>query len=95
MAKGEIVVQDLRTGHIFGGVEAVRLIFRHVPLYIPLLLLLKIPAVARVADAARGMRSGTPCEATPEVPVAPSHQGRAGEAPAEAGDRVGGTHPHK
>lgn len=63
VAKGAIIVQDLRTGCFHEGVEAVRLIFRQVPLYFPLLLLLRIPRLARTADAdARGARSGTACD---------------------------------
>lgn len=55
--KGEIIVQDLRTGDFFEGIEAVRMIFRQVPLYLPLLALLRVPVLARRADDdARGGR---------------------------------------
>jgi hypothetical protein len=54
--KGEICVQDLGDGRFHEGVHAVRAIFRQVPLYFPLLLLLRIPYFARRADLdARGM----------------------------------------
>ena len=49
--KGEIIVQDLATGTYLEGLDAVRKIFRQVPLYLPLLPLLRIPALARRADA--------------------------------------------
>ena len=53
--KGEIAVQDLRTGDVLEGVDAVRAIARQVPLYWPALALLRIPPVARWADLdARG-----------------------------------------
>lgn len=52
---GEILVRDLQTGALLDGVDAVRAIARAVPLYLPLRLLLRIPAIARRADAdARG-----------------------------------------
>jgi hypothetical protein len=55
--KGEIVVHDLKTGAMLEGVDAVRKIFSQVPLYLPLLPLLRIPALARRADAdIRGCR---------------------------------------
>lgn len=55
--KGEIIVQDLKTGGLLEGVDAVRKIFGQVPLYLPLLPLLWIPALARRADAdIRGCR---------------------------------------
>jgi hypothetical protein len=46
---GQIVVEDLRTGRLHGGAEAVEAIFRQVPLYWPILPLLKIPALRRRA----------------------------------------------
>lgn len=53
--KGEIIVQDLRTGALLEGVAAVRKIFQQVPVYLPLLPLLWINVIARRADAdARG-----------------------------------------
>lgn len=52
---GEIVVENLRTGALLEGAQAVRAIARSVPLYWPLLPLLGVPFVARRADAeARG-----------------------------------------
>jgi hypothetical protein len=46
---GQIVVEDLRTGELHGGAEAVEAIFRQIPLYWPILPLLKIPALRRRA----------------------------------------------
>jgi len=60
---GQIVVEDLRTGRVMGGAEAVEAIFREVPLYRPLLPLLRIPFIRRrvAADAdASGADSCTP-----------------------------------
>ncbi len=55
LAMGEIAVHQLRTGVLHEGVEAVRSIARQVPLYWPLLPLLRIPVFARRADQdARG-----------------------------------------
>ena len=52
---GEIVVEDLRTGALLEGAQAVRAIARSVPLYWLLLPFLRLPPVARRADAeARG-----------------------------------------
>ena len=51
---GEIAVEDRRTGETVKGVEAVRRICRQIPVYMPLLLLLKIPAVARRVDSEAG-----------------------------------------
>lgn len=47
---GEIAVQDLRTGQLLHGIDAVRAISGQVPLYWPLLPLLRIPPIARRAD---------------------------------------------
>jgi hypothetical protein len=53
---GEILVEDLRSGRLLEGVHAVRAIFREIPLYFPLRLLLLIPYFARRADDdARGL----------------------------------------
>lgn len=47
---GEIVVEDLQTGELIHGVEAVRKIYRQVPAYWILLPLLRIPAFAHYVD---------------------------------------------
>jgi len=60
---GEIVVEDLRDGRLLQGAEAVEAIFRAVPLYWPALLLLKIPALRRRADADARGGTGCGCEA--------------------------------
>jgi hypothetical protein len=55
--RGEILVRDLDTGRWLEGVAAVHAICRAVPCYAPLRLLLRVPALARRADAdARGLR---------------------------------------
>lgn len=59
--KGEIAVLDLRSGKLLEGVAAVRTIARQVPLYWPVLPLLRIPPLARWVDMdARGC-SGNEC----------------------------------
>ena len=50
MAMGEIVVEDLKTGEILHGVDAVRKIYWQIPAYWVLLPLLRIPAIARYVD---------------------------------------------
>jgi predicted DCC family thiol-disulfide oxidoreductase YuxK len=62
---GEIVVEDLRTGRLLHGADAVEAILRAVPLYWPLLPLLAIPAVRRRADADARGEAACACE----VPV--------------------------
>lgn len=47
---GEVVVQELATGRIARGAEALALICRQIPAYAPLRLLLKVPAVRAAAD---------------------------------------------
>jgi hypothetical protein len=63
--KGEIVVLDLSTGTFLEGVHAVRKIFRQVPLYLPLLPILRIPALARRADADARGHAGPGCTGVP------------------------------
>ena len=59
---GEIAVEELRTGEIAKGVEAVRSIARQIPLYFPLRVLAYVPPVAKYLDKqARGCADGT-CE---------------------------------
>jgi hypothetical protein len=56
---GEIAVEDLRTGATYKGVKAVRLIFRQIPAYWPILPLLRVPFVARRVDReVRGCTDG-------------------------------------
>jgi hypothetical protein len=56
LRKGEILVEDLRDGRWLEGIHAVRAIFRQIPLYFPLRLLLRIPYFAQRADEdARGL----------------------------------------
>ena len=53
---GEIVVQDMRTGDLLRGADAVRLIYRQAVAYWPLLPLLWIPPVRAWID--RDVRGG-------------------------------------
>lgn len=60
LVPGEIAVLDHRTGETLQGVEAVRLIYRQIPAYWPLLPLLRVPAVARRVDReVRGCADGS------------------------------------
>jgi hypothetical protein len=51
---GEIAVEDLRTGVLHHGVDAFREICRAVPLYTPLLPLLRVPAFRRLVERETG-----------------------------------------
>jgi hypothetical protein len=42
---GEVVVRELATGRVLGGSDALELICCQIPLYAPMRLLLKIPAL--------------------------------------------------
>jgi hypothetical protein len=71
LVPGEIAVEDARTGETLQGVEAVRLIFRQIPAYWPLRLLLLIPWVARKVDAdVRGCGGGR-CALPPDADAVP------------------------
>jgi hypothetical protein len=60
LVPGEIAVLDHKTGQTLQGVEAVRLIYRNVPAYIPLLPFLRFPAIARWIDReVRGCQDGS------------------------------------
>ena len=50
MRLGEIAVQDLSTGAIVRGADAVALLCRHLPVYWWFLPLLHVPAVRDYAD---------------------------------------------
>ena len=58
---GEVVVQELATGAMFRGADAMERIARAVPLYAPLRLLLKLPAVRRKVEAELGGCDGGSC----------------------------------
>lgn len=60
LAVGEVVVQDLDTGKLARGAAALDCIFRHVPLYMPMRLLLRIPPIWRKADKTMVGRDGKP-----------------------------------
>jgi len=62
LAMGEVVVQELATGRILRGAEALARISREIPAYAPLLLLLKLPAVRRAVDREMAGCSGESCE---------------------------------
>lgn len=62
LAMGEVVVEDLATGHISRGAEGLELICRNIPAYAPLRLLLKLPAIRRAADKEMAGCSGESCE---------------------------------
>jgi hypothetical protein len=67
LAMGEVVVQDLRSGRLLRGVTAARRIAAEVPLYAPLRLLLRIPAVARAVEREMsGCNDGAACELPPK-----------------------------
>ena len=62
LAMGEVVVEQLATGCILRGAEALACISREIPAYAPLLLLLKLPAVRRAVDVEMaGCKDGS-CE---------------------------------
>lgn len=60
---GETVVQDLDSGKLLRGAEALDCIWRHLPLYLPMRLLLRIPSMRHKADHTMGggdTRTGMP-----------------------------------
>lgn len=57
LAAGEVAVQDLDTGKLARGAAALDCICRHLPLYMPLRPLLRIPAIWRKADMTMAGRS--------------------------------------
>ena len=61
LAMGEVVVEELATGRILRGAEALARISREIPAYAPMLLLLKLPAVRRAADKEMGGCEGGSC----------------------------------
>jgi hypothetical protein len=59
LVPGEIAVEDARTGETLQGIEAVRLTFRQIPAYWPLLPLTYIPFIAHKIDReVRGCKEG-------------------------------------
>lgn len=65
LAMGEIAVEVIETGEILKGVEAVRCICRHTPAYLPFLLLLRIPAIARAVNRDTRGCAGESCAGPP------------------------------
>ncbi|MFI4968171.1 MAG: hypothetical protein ACHQAU_05530 [Gammaproteobacteria bacterium] len=62
LAMGEVVVEELATGHITRGADALERICREIPAYAPMLLLLKLPAVRRAADREMAGCGGEACD---------------------------------
>jgi len=60
LAVGETAVQDLDTGKLMRGAAALDCLWRHIPLYLPMRPLLRIPAVWRKADRTMAGRDGKP-----------------------------------
>jgi hypothetical protein len=50
LAVGETVVQDLDTGRLVRGAAAFDCLCKHIPLYLPMRLLLRIPPIWRKAE---------------------------------------------
>lgn len=50
LAVGEVVVQDLDSGKLVRGALALDCIYRHIPLYMPARLFLRLPPVWRKAE---------------------------------------------
>jgi len=50
LAVGETVVQDLDTGQLVRGAAALDCMWKHIPLYLPMRPLLRIPSIWRRAD---------------------------------------------
>ena len=65
LTMGEVVVEDLATGQVTRGAEALECICREIPAYAPMLLLLKLPAVRRAADREMAGCSGEACDLSP------------------------------
>jgi hypothetical protein len=60
LAVGETAVQNLDTGQLVRGAAALDCLCRHIPLYLPMRLLLRIPAVRRRAERAMTGRDEVP-----------------------------------
>lgn len=50
LRRGQVVVQDLRTGQTLAGARAFALLCRQIPAYWPLLPALRLPAVRRAVE---------------------------------------------
>jgi hypothetical protein len=62
LRKGEIAVEKIATGKVIKGVQAVRLIFSQVPVYLIFYPVLYLPFVARRIDKDLGGCNGDSCE---------------------------------
>jgi hypothetical protein len=58
---GEVVVRELSTGRVLGGTDALELICRQIPVYAPMRLLLKFPALRARLGRESGYE-GAACE---------------------------------
>jgi hypothetical protein len=57
---GQIAVLDHKTGETLQGIDAVRMVFRNIPAYVPFLPLLRVPAIAQKIDReVRGCADGS------------------------------------
>ena len=59
---GEVVVEDLSSGHILKGAEGIDLIFRNIPMYAPFRLLLRVPSLRRYVEKEVSGCEGNACE---------------------------------
>jgi len=58
---GEVVVRELRTGRVLGGTDALELICGQIPVYAPMRILLRIPALRARVGRESGYE-GAACE---------------------------------
>jgi hypothetical protein len=63
---GEVVVEDLSTGRILKGAEGIELIFRNIPVYVPFLLLLRVPSLRHYVEKEVSGCEGGACEVSLE-----------------------------
>lgn len=62
---GEVVVDELSTGRIHRGVEGIEMVWQNIPLYMPLLPLLRIPIFRRYVDREVRGYDGDECDIAP------------------------------
>jgi hypothetical protein len=62
LRKGEVVVQDLRSGHTLRGAEGFALLCRQIPAYWLLLPALRLPTVRRAIEHELGGCAGDRCD---------------------------------
>jgi hypothetical protein len=59
---GQIVVQDLSTGVVHGGIECFRLLCRNIPAYWPIIPLTYFPLIRRMIENDIGGECGGACD---------------------------------